>query len=586
MASPEEPTVAALSRFLASRLDVTSVGIFLVNGPRARLWSGTEAFLLAWSHRDRVREGSAATRRDADEAPAEHYPLPAAVTALLCAETASRLDPAEIGLDAKYAVIKPVLVADVPRAFLLLLSGRHRWLGQGADAAMQDAADIVSGLLGQPRSGSAMAADTRGSNPAEVDVVTVSHSAALRMIRDLPRIAGEAGGRTLLMLDIDRFRSINEALGSATGDVILARLGGRLEQALGPEDCLARLGGDRFLILSRKSGAPIGDLASSLLASVTAPLPVGGEPVFIQATIGQVEEPSGEDMPAATLFMQADKALKRGKAEGGNRVSIHDPTHDAALRALSRLEVELGSAIRADQLHLVYQPYISLLDGSVAGVEALLRWQHPGRGELTPGSFMTLAEESGRILPIGSWVLREALCRAVDWPDSVRLSVNISALQFQQPDFTAQVDSALALSGFPADRLELEITETVLMRDDPETHGQLRTLIARGIRIALDDFGTGYSALSYLARLPHHRIKLDKSFVDDLDNPTTSKVIQAIVSSARAQGITVTAEGIETEARLKLVREMGFTHAQGFLVGTPMSDPSKLLNRPFRHAIA
>lgn len=186
---------------------------------------------------------------------------------------------------------------------------------------------------------------------------------------------------------------------------------------------------------------------------------------------------------------------------------------------------------------------------------------------------MTLAEASGQILPIGSWVLREALCRAAEWPGEMGLSVNVSALQFQQPDFISQIDSALSLSGFPADRLEIEITETVLMRDDPETLGQLRTLIARGIRIALDDFGSGYSALSYLARLPHHRIKLDKTFVDDLDNPTTNKVIRAIVSSARTQGIAVTAEGIETEARLELVRRLGFTHAQGYLIGLPQENP-------------
>jgi EAL domain-containing protein (putative c-di-GMP-specific phosphodiesterase class I) len=187
-----------------------------------------------------------------------------------------------------------------------------------------------------------------------------------------------------------------------------------------------------------------------------------------------------------------------------------------------------------------------------------------------------MAEATGLILRLGRWALTTALARARGWPQSLDPSVNISPLQFHQPGFLAQVDAALAETGFPPERLELEITETVLMRDNPETTAQLRALISRGIRIALDDFGTGYSALAYLTRLPHHRIKLDKAFVQDLANPATAELIRAIIALARAQGIAVTAEGVERPEHLALVRRAGFTHAQGFATGSPVADPSVL----------
>lgn len=564
------PTIAALLRFVASRLNVTAIGIFRLQGAGAELWDATETFRHQWSQRAR-----GPTESD------DISSLPESLQVAVRGTKAIRLDPECVGVSCPYAALMPVADDEgEPKAFLLILSARNRWLGSGAASALRDAADILTGLIAGQGAFSGPApheAPPNAQTQYRRSPAPLSHGDALRMIRDMPT-GPDPGGKALLMLDVDRFRALNEALGSAAGDVILTCLFERLQEAMGPDEKLARLGGDRFLILTQRSGDNLDRFAARLLTCVSAPLAVDEEPVGMQATIGLVAVPQATSPSAATLFMQADKALRRGKAEGGNRVSVHDPDHDATLQDQSRLEVDLGAAIRTDQLRLVYQPYVSLADGSVSGVEALLRWQHPGRGELTPSTFMTLAEASGQILPIGSWVLREALCRASEWPAEIALSVNVSALQFQQPDFTAQVDSALALSGFPAERLEIEITETVLMRDDPETLGQLRTLIARGIRIALDDFGTGYSALSYLARLPHHRIKLDKNFVDDLDNPATNRVIRAIVSSARAQGIAVTAEGIETEARLEAVQKLGFTHAQGYLVGLPVEDPTAFLS--------
>jgi EAL domain-containing protein (putative c-di-GMP-specific phosphodiesterase class I) len=199
------------------------------------------------------------------------------------------------------------------------------------------------------------------------------------------------------------------------------------------------------------------------------------------------------------------------------------------------------------------------------------------RGELAPAAFIPMAEATGLILQLGRWALRTAMARAAGWPKRMGLAVNISPLQFHQPGFLAEVDAALADSGFPASRLELEITETVLMRDNPDTTALLRALIARGVRIALDDFGTGYSALAYLARLPHHRIKLDKAFVQDLANPATADLIRAILALARTQGVAVTAEGVERPEDLGRVRRIGFSHAQGYAIGAPRSDPAALL---------
>ena len=229
-------------------------------------------------------------------------------------------------------------------------------------------------------------------------------------------------------------------------------------------------------------------------------------------------------------------------------------------------------------MHLAYQPYVDLRDGRISGAEALLRWRHPTRGELPPAAFIPLAEATGLILPLGRWALGAALARGGALAGAARLSPSTS----RRCSSTSRASSPRSTPRWrrPASRpgrLELEITETVLMRDNPETTAQLRALIARGIRIALDDFGTGYSALAYLARLPHHRIKLDKAFVQDLANPATAELIRAIIALARAQGVAVTAEGVERPEHLAQVRRAGFTHAQGYATGAPVPDPLALL---------
>jgi diguanylate cyclase (GGDEF)-like protein len=493
------------------------------------------------------------------------------VAEALKAEGPMRVDPATMGIASAYAALMPVRSGGNTRAFLLFVDGRRRWLGPKPAAGMRDAAALLAALADAPPGA---IAPTAPVTPDGHDPGITGRILPLADARRMIRAECTNGGRTaVLLLDMDRFRAINAALGAAAGDSLLALTATRLERSIGKTEKLARLGADRFLILSSRPQAELPELAARLLASVAEPLSLAGQSVTMQATIG-LSPPQPKGTPAATQFLQADTALRRGKAEGGNRVVLHEPGHNAALSDSSRLELDLAKAIDEGQLSLVYQPYISLESDRTVGVEALLRWQHPERGELHPAQFIALAEATGQILPVGTWALRTALCQATDWPEGIRLSVNISALQFHQADFTARVDSALAASGFPAERLELEITETVLMRDNPETIGQIRTLIARGIKIALDDFGTGYTALAYLTRLPHHRIKLDQGFVQDLANPATADLIRAIVTSARGQGIAVTAEGVESPAQLEEVRRLGFTHAQGFVTGAPTADPS------------
>lgn len=313
---------------------------------------------------------------------------------------------------------------------------------------------------------------------------------------------------------------------------------------------------------------------------VARPMEITGRSISLQASVG-IADLLQADEPASHEVRRAEAALRRAKLEGRSRSVLHVPDFELADREEGSLEFDLAHAVADGQMRLAFQPYITLATGRVAGAEALLRWRHPMHGELGPARFVPIAESTGAILPLGAWMMRTALGSAMRWPDPMRLSVNISALQFHQPGFIGEVGSALAATGFPAHRLELEVTETVLMRDSADTVALLRALMSRGIRIALDDFGTGYSALAYLSRLPHHRIKLDRSFIRDLSNPSTAALIRAIVASARSQGVSVTAEGVETMAQLEAVRAMGFTHAQGYATGAPMEDPAEAFCRAF-----
>jgi diguanylate cyclase (GGDEF)-like protein len=547
MPVPDERFASALFRMLEARLSLRVAGVYARESGGYRLVAGTEALRAV----------------DADAA--------VALLGEACAAPAGALrqiDAAALGLAGGFAAVAPVAGPVV--GVLLAADARPRRLRGSMAAALADAAALAAPLLAPGRRAPErnVQADPAGLAPGLGGAV---RPRMLRMVEAALKPHRKAAP-AVMMLDLDRFRAVNEALGTAAGDALLAVTGARLEQALDPGDRLLRLEGDRFVIVARRGPAELRALARRLLMAVSQPLVLDGRTVVMHASIGIVAALHG-GLPAHVLLARADTALRRAKAEGRNRFVLHEPGHDAAVLDRSRLELDLANALGTGEMHLVYQPYVDLGDARTDGVEALLRWRHPTRGELQPAAFIPVAEATGLILPLGKWALRTALEQAARWPTRLGLAVNISPLQFHQPGFLAQVDAALDATGFPAERLELEITETVLMRDNPETIAQLRALIDRGIRIALDDFGTGYSALAYLARLPHHRIKLDKAFVQDLANPATAALIRAIIALARARGVAVTAEGVERAEQLAEVRRMGFTHAQGFATGAPVTDP-------------
>ncbi len=547
--------IDALLRILAMRMPGACVLAYAVADGRMRRVGGTEA----------------------ERGPEFALPVSSRILGAMEGKAAVRMEAAPFGRPEPFALLQPFPeVEGSPAGFLLVLAQRSPSLGPRGRAALADAARVSQHLLlgmGQrsppaPRAFHALPVQPfRSTIMPRLSAQHMIEAARARITSDV----------SIFMIDLDRFHAVNAALGEAAGDAILAVIGARLEACLSPGDRMARLEGDRFVVLAVQPRAAAAAFAGSLLAQARDPLRISGRTIVIQASIGVVPGLPVET-PTGTALMQAQEALRQAKADGRNRYVLHEPRRDAVTLELSRLELDLAEAPARGQLHLVYQAFIDLSDGKTTGVEALMRWRHPRRGELPPSVFIPIAEATGLILSLGSWALRTALEAALAWPEHMSIAVNVSALQFHQPDFVAEVKAALAESGVAPHRLELEITETVLMRDNPETTAQLEALIDHGIRIALDDFGTGYSALAYLGRLPHHRIKLDRTFIQDLANPATLDLVRAILVLARKSGVGVTAEGIERTEQLALVRDLGFTHAQGFLTGMPVPDPVPMRN--------
>lgn len=559
----DKRSAAALFRLLAAQIGTDAIGIVATHPPPGRVLAATPAL----------------QRRITNAGPDQPPPHAATGThtispivnpvvspgASLPHDGPGRINPAEVGLDAAFVAAAPC----GPGRWLIVADDRTRRLSGAFGRALADAAVLATPLFGATTPETQPARAPRTTGPVRA---VRTRYAAQRVIESAFR-GSRPAAEALMLVDIDRFRAVNEALGLAAGDALLAVTGSRLEQALAGKGRVVRLEGDRFIVVAPGTADDHRALARRLLAAISQPLVLDGRRLVMQASIGIVTAPS-PDLLATDLLMQAEAALRRAKAEGHSRFVLHEPGQDTAASERSRIELDLGNALAHGQMHLAFQPYIDLRDGQPSGAEALLRWRHPTRGDIQPAAFIPAAETTGHILTLGTFVLHEALTRAAAWPDPMTLSVNISPLQFHQPGFLAQVDAALAATGTHPGRLELEITETVLMRDNPATIALLQALIGRGVRIALDDFGTGYSALAYLARLPHHRIKLDKGFVQDLANPATADLILAIIALARAQGVAVTAEGVERPEQLAQVRRAGFTHAQGYATGAPTPDLS------------
>jgi diguanylate cyclase (GGDEF)-like protein/PAS domain S-box-containing protein len=371
----------------------------------------------------------------------------------------------------------------------------------------------------------------------------------------------------VLVLGLDNFKAVNDTLGHAIGDKLLRGVAKRLRSTLREEDTVARLNSDEFAVI--QSGLTHPDdavlLARRLLEAIGEPYLLDGHSVVIGASIGIAMAP-GDGDESEKLLKNADMALTRAKNDSRGTFSFFEPGMDARAQSRRKIEIDLRDAIQNDVLQPYYQPLIDLATGRITGVEALVRWPHPERGMISPAEFIPVAEETGLINALGGLMLRRACLDAARWPDDVRVSVNLSPLQFRVGNLLSVVMDALKQSGLPARRLELEITETLLLEKSAQVLATLHALRALGVRISMDDFGTGYSSLSYLRSFPFDKIKIDQSFVRDLDaNRDAQAIIRSIVSLGIGLGVTITAEGVETEAELRCLRSEGCHEGQGFL---------------------
>ena len=375
----------------------------------------------------------------------------------------------------------------------------------------------------------------------------------------------------MLYIDIDEFKSVNDSLGHPVGDELLKAVAARLRSCVRETDFVARLGGDEFAIVQtgiEQAGDVMG-LVKRIYESIREPYHCLGHHVTTDASIGIALAPhDGTDLDQ--LLKSADLAMYGAKGDGRRTYRFFEADMDARVKARRALELDMRQAIADHAFELHYQPVVDLRSNAIAGCEALLRWRHPVRGMISPAEFIPIAEETGMICEIGDWVLATACAEATNWPPHVRLAVNVSPIQFRSHAFSLKVANTLSTSGLPANRLELEITEAVLIRDDDTALTLLQHLRAIGVRIALDDFGTGYSSLSYLRRFPFDKIKIDRSFVDGItESDGSSSIVQAVINIANAQNMTTTAEGIETEPQREALRDLGCTEMQGFLFSRP-----------------
>ncbi len=372
-------------------------------------------------------------------------------------------------------------------------------------------------------------------------------------------------------IDIDEFKSVNDSLGHLIGDELLKSVAANLSRCLGTAGFVARLGGDEFAIVQTGVSTidEVTDLVMSVYTAIRTPFECAGHQLTTDASIGIALAPE-HGLDLNEILKNADLAMYAAKSAGRRTCRFFDPDMDAQARARRTLELDLRQAIARGELDVFYQPCVSLQDGRITGCEALVRWRHPERGMVSPAEFIPIAEETGLINEIGEWVLSTACTDAANWPTSIRLAVNVSPVQFKSATLALKVTAALAASGLAASRLELEITEAVLIRDDDTALAVLHQLRAIGVRIALDDFGTGYSSLSYLQRFPFDKIKIDRAFVEDLaEGDGSSSIVQAVVNIAAARRMTTTAEGVETEAQRQMLRALGCSEMQGYLFSPP-----------------
>jgi diguanylate cyclase (GGDEF)-like protein len=377
----------------------------------------------------------------------------------------------------------------------------------------------------------------------------------------------------VFLLDLDRFKSVNDTLGHQAGDKLLKEVAERIKATCGDADIAARLGGDEFAVIAMSGGGnllhSVEVLAARLIEAISAPDEIDGHPVVVGCSIGIALVPAhGERIDE--ILRNADLALYRSKSEGRNCFQVYSEQMKAEADRRSALEIDLREALWGDQLEVYYQPVVDIVSRRVVSVEALARWHHPTRGPIPPSEFIPVAEQTGLIVELGNWIMLQACRDATQMPANIKVAVNLSPVQFAKSNIVEWASYALADSGLPAERLEFEITEGVLMEDTERNLNSLRELKKLGISIALDDFGVGYSSLAYLTKFPFDKVKIDKSFIDALDRTETSAVISSIVELANSLNLAILAEGIETEEQRKRVRSLGIKFGQGFLFAEPV----------------
>jgi diguanylate cyclase (GGDEF)-like protein len=382
----------------------------------------------------------------------------------------------------------------------------------------------------------------------------------------------------VLCLDLDHFKSVNDTLGHSTGDALLRVVTARLNAMVREIDTVARLGGDEFVVLQTTLRSPqeAGALAERIIADLSRPIEAESHQVVVGVSVGIAVAPQDGD-DAEALLRNADIALYRAKVDGRGMARFFEPEMDARLQKRRHLEVALRGAIGAEQFVLHYQPILDLATQRITGFEALLRWKHPEHGLLGPEEFMSVAEETGLIVPIGEWVLHQACTDAAAWPEDLKIAINLSAVQFKNPTLVHSVVRALDQAGLAPSRVEIEITESVLLASNDTTLSTLHHFRDLGITIAMDDFGTGYSSLSYLRSFPFDKIKIDRSFVQDMAGTAeSSAIVRAVAALGASLGLTTTAEGVETKEQLESVRRQGCLEVQGYYFSEPIDNANVL----------
>jgi diguanylate cyclase (GGDEF)-like protein len=376
----------------------------------------------------------------------------------------------------------------------------------------------------------------------------------------------------VLFLDLDGFKAVNDTLGHSIGDLLLKSVATKLRDILQRTDRIARLGGDEFAILQVSAPQPGSSiaLAEKIIEIVGQPCSIDGHDVTVGASIGIAVAHPG-DINTETFLKSADLAMYSAKSDGRGTYRMFDPEMDAIVQARRGLERDMRTALVQDGFRLFYQPLVNLQTKEVTTFEALMRWQHPERGTVPPSIFIPVAEEMGLIVQLGEWALRQACTEAMEWPDGICVSVNLSPLQFSKGNLVSTVMSALASSGLPASRLELEITESVLLEKSERNISILNQLRHLGVRISMDDFGTGYSSIGYLRSFPFDKIKIDQSFVKDvLVDEGSLAIVRAIAGLGVSFGMITTAEGVETEEQMRCLNLEGCIEVQGYLFSKPV----------------